>query len=113
MPHAGEPRLTTGVLNEVYAERQRQDAKWGDQTWRENGTSKIFERECAIARWQCNTAEKDYGGASWRQILKEEVYEAFAEQDVVKLREELVQCAAVAVAWIEAIDRRTSNDRQD
>ena len=38
----------------------------------------------------------------------EEVAEAFAEADVRRLRAELVQCAAVAVKWVEAIDRRPS-----
>ena len=31
---------------------------------------------------------------------------ALAEVEPAKLREELIQVAAVAVAWIEAIDRR-------
>lgn len=43
----------------------------------------------------------------WLHILREEVAEAFAETDPVALRGELVQVAAVAVAWAEAIDRRT------
>lgn len=36
----------------------------------------------------------------------EEVYEALASETVEDLREELIQVAAVAVSWIEAIDRR-------
>jgi hypothetical protein len=36
----------------------------------------------------------------------EEVREAMAESDPAKLRVELVQVAAVSVAWIEALDRR-------
>ncbi|MFI1165600.1 hypothetical protein ACH4UM_18790 [Streptomyces sp. NPDC020801] len=39
--------------------------------------------------------------------VAEEALEALAEDDPGKLRAELVQVAAVAVAWIEAIDRRT------
>jgi hypothetical protein len=44
----------------------------------------------------------------WVDILEEEVAEAAAESDPAKLRAELVQVAAVAVAWIEAIDRRAA-----
>lgn len=46
-------------------------------------------------------------GATWLLIALEEVFEALAESDPAKLRAELVQSAAVHVAWIEAIDRRS------
>jgi hypothetical protein len=36
------------------------------------------------------------------------VAEALAEDDPTLLRAELIQVAAVAVAWVEAIDRRTT-----
>jgi hypothetical protein len=42
---------------------------------------------------------------TWADILEEEIAEALAESDPVKLRAELVQSGAVIVAWIEAIDR--------
>jgi hypothetical protein len=44
--------------------------------------------------------------ASWLTILLEEVFEAAGEEDISRLRTELVQVAAVAVAWIEDIDSR-------
>jgi hypothetical protein len=47
-----------------------------------------------------------HGGADWRAVLLEEVFEAMAESDLVKLRAELVQTSAVCVAWIEDIDSR-------
>ncbi|HYF53037.1 MAG TPA: hypothetical protein VEA41_02135 [Salinarimonas sp.] len=43
---------------------------------------------------------------TYSQILAEEVAEALAESDPMLLRAELVQVAAVAVQWVEAIDRR-------
>jgi hypothetical protein len=46
-----------------------------------------------------------HGEVTWLDILLEEVAEAFAESDLVKLRTELIQVAAVAVRWVEAIDR--------
>ena len=45
------------------------------------------------------------GQCTWLHILREEVFEAFAEDDPAKLRAELIQVAAVAVQWVEAIDR--------
>jgi hypothetical protein len=47
----------------------------------------------------------DTGRASWASILVEEVAEAMLETDRQKIRGELVQVAAVAVKWVEAIDR--------
>ena len=53
-----------------------------------------------------NDERVERGSLAWDGILLEEVYEAFAEEDPIKLRSELVQVAAVAVQWIAAIDRR-------
>ncbi len=49
------------------------------------------------------------GYLTWAHILTEEFYEAMAEEDQARLRAELIQVAAVAVAWIEQIDRRRVN----
>jgi hypothetical protein len=46
------------------------------------------------------------GIGTYGDIFIEEVAEAIGAANEDRLREELVQCAAVAVAWIEAIDRR-------
>lgn len=92
------------VLVEVAEERGRQDAKWGPQN-HPDGTGKIGDSIQAItdrAKCKANGPDRD----NWRDILQEEVSEAFAETDPVKLRAELIQVAAVATAWIEAIDRR-------
>lgn len=76
------------VLRDIYFERDKQDGKWGIQ---------------------------DHVDVIWQTILIEEVGEAAQEVltrkfgDSAKghgnLRVELVQVAAVAVAWIECIDR--------
>jgi hypothetical protein len=73
---------------EIDLERQKQDAKWGVQ---------------------------DHEDVVWHTILAEEVGEAAQEVlqcqfgDLAKghgdLREELIHIAAVAVAWIESVDR--------
>lgn len=108
-------QVTKEVLMEVYAERERQHAKWGEQN-HPNGTA-YPNAETAIsmadsARRHCDMAFR-HGGGTWRHILDEEIYEAYAEVDPVKLREELVQVAAVTVAWIEAIDREQERTRQE
>jgi hypothetical protein len=93
------------VLAEVADERARQDAKWGEQN-HPNGTGGPGRIASAnAARLACQwSAER--GEVTYLDILNEEVAEAFAEDDPAALRVELIQVAAVAVAWVEAIDRR-------
>ncbi len=77
------------VLLDIVDERERQDQKWGIQ---------------------------NHLDLTWNAILMEEIGEAAQEVltrsmgSIAKghgdLREELIQVAAVTVAWIEAIDRR-------
>jgi NTP pyrophosphatase (non-canonical NTP hydrolase) len=82
----------TAVMNQVGAERIRQNNKWGEQ---------------------------NHGPFVWLAILGEEVGEAnkaaleacdlktsqFSIEKLIEMREELVQVAAVAVAMIESLDR--------
>ncbi len=49
---------------------------------------------------------------TWRHISDEETSEAYAETDPVLLRKELVQQAAVLVAWVEDIDQRFEASRK-
>lgn len=82
----GETTLQTRqVLGAVAAERRRQDEKWGHN--------------------------RSLSDLLWMTILNEETGEvarAILENQFGELREELVQVAAVAVAWIEDMDRRRS-----
>jgi hypothetical protein len=92
------------VLADVAAERARQDTRWGQQD-HPHGTGDIAMRMQALSyREGCKRHFAD-GIGTWRDILLEEVYEAMAEADPRALRAELVQVAAVATQWIEAIDR--------
>lgn len=108
------------ILKEVWLERRAQDDVWGEQNWIDGtGISWVehlvpfFWREdranqiVSLARAQYQR-ELDSGKSTWRGIALEEIAEAFAETDPEKLRAELVQCAAVFVNWIGAIDRRTN-----
>jgi hypothetical protein len=104
------------VLEEVAAERAAQDAKWGEQnhrdgtgwgTWPENPTwDDLCLGSQEGAELESMARQILEGHPSWVAILMEEVGEALEQSDPVKLRAELVQIAAVAVAWVEAIDRR-------
>lgn len=99
-----------GVLDEIRNERIRQDAKWGEQN-HPDGTcagpngAVIAKQHADAARSVCDQMAK-IGKLTWAHILTEELMEAYAETDESKLRKELIQTAAVAVSWIEAIDRR-------
>lgn len=96
--------LMLNVITEVLDERGRQDAKWGEQN-HPDGTGGIIRRvEADEARKACQLAAEDRT-VTWRHIMAEEVAEALAEEDPDKLATELVQVAAVAVAWVEAIRR--------
>jgi hypothetical protein len=98
--------VTDRVLQEVLAERIRQDEKWGEQNHPDGTGARRWADAANVVRGEVNDAARQ-GRTSWNGVLREEVFEALAESDQAKLRKELVQVAAVAVAWIEAIDRRT------
>ena len=90
----------------VLKERRRQHTLWGRQT-HPDGTGSVADVIAAArSKTVCDISFRS-GNPSWRLILEEEVAEAFAERDPHKLREELSQVAAVALSWMEAIDRRT------
>lgn len=98
------------IVQEIIAERDRQDAKFGDIESRLTMPSTVLDRrsfETEIIGLKIEQyARASLGRApSWTAILAEEVGEAFQELDrPERLRAELVQVAAVVVAWIEAID---------
>ncbi|MEV5770115.1 hypothetical protein AB0L49_02425 [Streptomyces antimycoticus] len=125
--HGPAPDPTRSVLDEVHAERCRQNEKWGEQNhpdvdprdipyvthsyyasradiWRQ-----VNEERTKPSRslGRCTGhPEGPHPHTAWDGVLLEEAYEALAEEDPARLRAELIQVAAVAVAWVEAIDRR-------
>jgi len=93
------------VYDEVKAERERQDARFGPQdhpSYQGNGTDR------QDAQWARDVYEfaRSAGRLTWREILDEEVAEVYASADDAERRRELIQVAAVAIAEVEAIDRR-------
>ncbi len=94
------------VLADVAVERERQRAKFGDQSTLPMGTGHpqaIHERGAAKRR--CAYAVRN-GGLTFSDILEEEFWEAMAEEDPARLEAELIQVAAVAVQMIEALRRK-------
>lgn len=96
------------ALLEISRERARQDAKWGEQNHPDGTGGKPAELARDLAQADTDRAAKRHE-CTWRHILNEEVREAFAETDPTALRTELVQVAAVATQWVEAIDRRQAD----
>lgn len=132
----GGVEKTYRVLDDIFAERGRQAAKWGDQsdiadadptilgrinqdeTW--GGAPAVARRLAAEyempgadrAKFICN-AEAERHGGTWAGIVIEEVAEtidaiafAHASGTVDGLRAEAIQAAACLVAFVEALDKR-------
>lgn len=111
------PFAIFGVLSDVHAERRRQDARWGEQN-HPDGVGPDLELALPVgydgcadavdlekwARDRCNT-EHHAGRGTFEMILTEEWAETLAAPNRAALRTELVQLAAVAVAWVEKLDR--------
>ncbi|WP_280407498.1 hypothetical protein [Nocardia brasiliensis] len=93
------------VSEDVLTERARQDARWGQQDHPDGTGGKAAGDQASTARAECEQAAR-HGRLTFRHILAEEVFEAFAETDPAKLRAELVQVAAVAQAWVAKLDRQ-------
>lgn len=99
----------TRILGEVLVERDKQDAKWGEQNWPStNDACRDAIPDEATAKEACDTAVRE-GRCTWAHITIEELAEALAAPDDKSRREELVQLAAVVAAWIECIDRRAGS----
>src|SRR5690606_33648759 len=83
----------------------RQVEKWGEQN-HPDGTG--LDGSKYFADWARSLADEnhDNGTLTWADILTEEFYEALAEKETSRLREELIQVAAVALQWADAIDHR-------
>ncbi len=120
-------RRLVDVLQQVAGERERQFAKHGDQLHLPDGTGPQagrawllhqpfghvgYARMARLAREETDLRSQSTGDGSvtFADILLEEVFEALAETSEAtnqfNLRAELIQVAAVAVQWVEVIDRR-------
>jgi hypothetical protein len=120
------PAEVFSVLLDVTQERSAQDEKWGEQnhpdlvsSMNPGDPSELLFRERDRKRFaqyrdefrRAVNAAAENGTSDWTGIFLEEVYEAVSESDPAKIRAELVQVAAVAIQWVEAIDRRSEVTR--
>ena len=95
------------VLAEVAVERHRQHAVHGVQNLPRYPLSPET-RQMMELRLRTLRKLEATRGPTWDGVLQEEVTEAQIEFDPAKLRVELLQVAAVAVQWVEAIDREVA-----
>lgn len=107
------------VLTEVFEERRRQFELWGDQRLPFHHpvdgdgtmmfgapygiTAEVFKEACDSRHAMAQSSGQDT--RSDALVLLEEVFEALAETDPARIREELIQVAAVAVKAVETLDR--------
>lgn len=97
--------LTAKAVDAIWRERVAQDLKWGEQNHPDGtGLTLMSRYDADVARDACERAFAE-GYGTFKHILIEEVYEALAESDKEALKTELIQVAAVAVAWVEKLIR--------
>ncbi|WP_091232541.1 hypothetical protein [Microbacterium sp. 3J1] len=101
-----------GILTEIGRERGAQDAKWGAPKNVPNGTGldgsllgySFGELRDMLQSTVDRLAERRE--STMAAVLLEEVFEVLAEDDDERVREELIQVAAVAAKWVQIIDER-------
>lgn len=93
------------ALADVLRERRRQDRLHPFVGLPDGTGSEGTEHRAQEAKaWGDRLARE--GTLTMADVLLEEVFEAMAETNPIRLREELVQVAAVAVKWVQLIDHR-------
>src|ERR1700750_2243911 len=103
------------IEQEVYEQRIFQESKFPNQVlpyvW-DNGRAdgwrgrEAWPRKADIQKRANDRAIVD-GTLDWADVLFEELAEAFAEEDTLKMREELIQLAALCFRVISQIDRES------
>jgi hypothetical protein len=104
-----EDRRMFRAFTELRRERIAQQKKWGEQNHPDGTGEDLWKHRAQNAKEMTDLAAKT-GALTYMDILFEEVAEAFAESDKAKLRVELVQVAAVALAWLEKLERETGTE---
>jgi malonyl CoA-acyl carrier protein transacylase len=108
---------TESVLSAVLRERGAQVARYGHNHDLEDGTGPGAPWLLPISLYRADSIEhalrgdyvnheKIHGKPTWMHLVREEVAEAFKEQDPERLEEELIQVAALCVSWVETIQER-------
>ena len=107
------PMPIPNAFADVIAERRSQNAKWGEQNHVSVPPCSSGDAACELlgipTEDDCKQRTDEYASGrhlTWADVLLEEFAEAVAAPNEALRRAELVQVAAVAIAWIECIDRR-------
>src|SRR5262245_5998885 len=102
------------VVCDVMDEMKAQDKKWGEQNHPDGTGPAVTMLIAGIkaldaandARWLCERAAEQ-GTLTWRHISQEEDFESWAEHPNSEgLYKEIIQAAAVRLAWAQAMKRR-------
>lgn len=103
------------VLADIRAERRRQIEQYGSNDDLLDGTGPRAQWLMPFKSADAVTIEagfrREYGHhlqPTWVRLVREEIAEAFLEDDPERLRAELVQVAALCVSWCEKLDARKS-----
>lgn len=109
-----EPSVATErVLRDVAEHRVVQFTRYGSNADLKDGTGPEERWLSPLTSYSSPAIEdilrdeyNKHGVPTWMHLVREEVAEAFQESDPVRLREELIQVAALCVSWIEKLDAR-------
>jgi hypothetical protein len=104
-PDSALPQDVLTILESVIEERDRAMAKFGVQS-HPDGTGGGAAEIIRDQQREIVDRQARQGKSNWRDILMEEVREAFAETDLVALDKELMQVMQVCCVWREDIARR-------
>lgn len=111
---ATSPDRTRAVLDRVFEERQAQEARYGEQNlntqsgtgpnvpWLEPFTGVSASNIQLVLRGDYVAFEEETA-VTWMHLVREEIAEAFQEDDPTRLAEELIQVAALCVSWVERL----------
>jgi hypothetical protein len=97
-----------GVLSEIAVRRARQrTAAGGDEHRLPDGTGQYPETIDAEAAEMVRDTASEGGYLDWLHIVRAAAARAYAEARPAELRADLVDLAAYATGWIQALDHRT------
>lgn len=115
---------TQSVLDLVSEERKRQEAMYPENDslldgtgpnvrWLEVDDPGIYTKgaeEIELALRCGYERHEETSRVTWMHLVREEVAEVFVEDDPSRLKEELIQLAALAVSWVERLNAREEQD---
>lgn len=117
----GDSHLTSEVLELVRDERLRQLRRYGTNDDLADGTGlnvrwalPASSNRADVLEQQFREEYEEYEGENgiptWMHLVREELAEAFKEDDVHRLGDELVQLAALCVSWVETLRSRDPSE---